>query len=220
MGVDENGALVASDERPTATRPSDVYVDVPDYVQVTTTSATGVTTTTTVAQDRVFSECANQRGLSLCIRLETLWPKAIAGFEQDPLFGKGYATLNKDSVEQFTEAESTDNNFLRTLGETGLAGFITFYGVIAVASYFLIKKYKTSDDFDKIVIVSYLAATIGLLFNAVFIDVFAASKVAFVYWALTGVLIGYFYFHSGSEVTDTPVTAAVKPKRLKTKTKK
>lgn len=214
QAVDENGALVASDERPVATRPSDVYVDVPDYVQVSTVSATGETITTTVAKDRVFSDCANQNGLSWCIRWETLWPKAIDGFMQDPLFGKGYATLNKDSVDQFTEAESTDNNFLRTLGETGLAGFITFYGVIVVAVIYLLKHYRRSDQFEKVVIVAYIAATLGLLGNAALIDVFAASKVAFVYWSLTGTLVGYFYF---SQPTLTEVVATKKVTKTKSK---
>ena len=194
LGTDESGVLVSSDERPIPTKPSDVYVDVPDYVQVSTISATGEESTITVAQDRVFSECARKMGLSICIRLETLWPKAVAGFQLNPLFGKGYATLNKDGVEQFTEAESTDNNFLRTLGETGLIGFITFYGVIVVATLFLLKNYRKSDAFERALIGGFIAGTTGLLLNAVYIDVFAASKVAFAYWSLTGILVGYFYF--------------------------
>lgn len=211
MGVNEAGALVASDERPTPNKPSDVYVDVPEYIEVATVSATGEKTTVTIERERVFSDCANQRGLSLCIRLETLWPKAVAGFYQNPFFGKGYATLNKDAVEQFTEAESTDNNFLRTLGETGLVGFLTFYGAIAVAALYLLRQYQSSDLFEKTLIGSYMAATLGLLLNAVYIDVFAASKVAFIYWALTGVLIGYFYFkpeptpQKVAETTATPL---------------
>lgn len=212
VGVDESGALVASDTRPSPNKPSDVYVDVPEYVQVSTVSATGETQTITVEKDRVFSDCANQKGLSLCIRLETLWPKAVDGFKQGPLFGKGYATLNKDGVTQFTEAESTDNNFLRTLGETGLFGFITFYGVIALALLYMFKHYRQGDLFEKTLITSYAAATVGLLLNAVYIDVFAASKVAFAYWGLTGMLVGYFYMQSQTKVEEASIVELLETK--------
>ena len=38
--------------------------------------------------------------------------------------------------------------------------------------------------------VSFIAFTIGLLINALYIDVFEASKVALTFWALAGVLLG------------------------------
>jgi len=214
VASDENGPIISSDTRPTPARPEDVYVDVPDLVEIATISATGQSTTILVQRDRVFSDCANEKGLSLCIRLETLWPKAIAGFMSDPLFGKGYATLNKDGVTQFTEAESTDNNFLRTLGETGLVGFITFYGVIAAGVWYALKHYIKTDNFGKTLIVSYVAASLGLLLNAVYIDVFAASKVAFMYWALTGIVVGYFHLEPAAETAPATHSALLK-KRIK-----
>lgn len=187
--------IVSSDQRPVKERPSDVYVDVPDLVEVevATISATGAASTTTIIEerDRVFSDCAIQRGLSLCIRLETLWPQAIAGFMRNPLFGSGYATLNKAEASDFTEADSTDNNFLRTLGETGLLGFITFYGVVAIAFWYGVRAYLSRDPLLQTIAVGFLAASVGLLINAVYIDVFASSKVAFTYWALAGLLLAY-----------------------------
>ncbi|MBL8031867.1 MAG: O-antigen ligase family protein, partial [Candidatus Doudnabacteria bacterium] len=188
----EGNALVASDERPTTDKPSDVYVDVPDIVEVATISASGEATTILVDKGpRTYSECALTKGLSQCIRYETLWPRAMAGFNRNPLLGSGYATLTKEEVVQFTEAESTDNNFLRTLGETGALGFVTFYGVIILALW-SIRNYLFSQDFwARTLSISLLTATVGLLINAVYIDVFAASKVALTYWALVGLVLGY-----------------------------
>lgn len=186
----EKAVLVASDERPSSQKPTDVYVDVPDYILVASTSASGAATFVTVAQDRTWSDNAIKYGLSLGIRLDELWPKAIAGFLKNPLFGSGYATLNKSENAVFTEAESTDNNFLRTLGETGLFGFIFFYSVIVIGIITAIKYLKHSDNLLSSLSLAYLTASIGLLINAVYIDVFAASKVAFTYWAFTGLFFG------------------------------
>jgi hypothetical protein len=206
--------LVKSDERPVRTKPSDVYVDVPDLVEVevATISASGSATTTTVIEerDRVFSECAKQRGLSLCIRLETLWPQAIAGFKRNPFLGSGYATLNIVNVRKFEEADSTDNNFLRTLGETGILGFITFYGVILVALFYASRAYLSKDTLLQTLALSYIAGTVGLLINAVYIDVFASSKVAFTYWLLTGLLLAYSAMHHNQTQSERPVVVTTK----------
>lgn len=182
--------LVASDTRPEPAKPVDVYTEVPLYTQVATTSADGTTTYSTVESERQYSENALRYGLSTAIRLDALWPRALAGFYRNPLFGSGYATLTKESNIQFTEAESTDNNFLRTLGETGAFGFVTFYGVIVIAIYtaWNIIKRSPKPSLESSFAIGFIAASIGILINASFIDVFAASKVAFYYWALTGIL--------------------------------
>lgn len=188
--------IVSSDERPTTEnpkdKPSDVYVNVPDYVQVATISATGKTEYITVAQERTYSANALKYGLSFAIRLDTLWPQAIKGFTTNPLLGTGYATLNKNVVYLFTEADGTDNNFLRTLGETGGLGFITFYGLIVLAIIQAAKVVKKNQDqLLTIMAIGYIGGSIGLLINATYIDVYASSKVAYTFWALTGLLISY-----------------------------
>lgn len=187
--------IVRSDTQPSTDRPipSDVYVNVPDLVSVSTTSADGTVTTTTEERDRTYSDNALRYGLSLAIRLDTLWPQAIAGFTRNPVLGNGYATLNKQTAYQFTEADSTDNNFLRTLGETGLLGFITFYGVIVIALGYASISIRSKDPILQALAIGYIAGTIGLLGNAVYIDVFAASKVAQVFWGMTGLLVAYYY---------------------------
>lgn len=189
----KSNVMVSSDTRPTTQRPTDVYVNVPDVVSVSTISATGEVTTILVNQERTYSDCALTKSLSICIRTETLWPRAIAGFWKNPLLGSGYATLTKETEGQFTEAESTDNNFLRTLGETGLLGFVTFYGAVALAIWSVRKSVFAAQPLTRAVSVGLIAASLGLLINAIYIDVFAASKVAQTYWALVGIVLGYVH---------------------------
>jgi len=110
-----------SDQPPSTTNPNlpgDVYEDIPLPID---DGEGGVTIVS-----RTFSDNAYKYGLSAAIRFDALWPRAWAGFMANPLLGSGYSSLTKETVQQFTEAESTDNNFLRTLGETGILGFVLF----------------------------------------------------------------------------------------------
>ncbi|HKY73984.1 MAG TPA: hypothetical protein VJ246_01575 [Patescibacteria group bacterium] len=169
--------------------PPDVFENIPDkIVQTKTKEGKDIE----IIVPRVFSENAYKLGLSAAIRLDTLWPLAIRGFLRNPLLGSGYSTLTKYEIGQFTEAESTDNDFLRTLGETGLVGFVTFYGVMVIAVYSLVKKAKQSQDrLMGVFAALYVVVTLGLMINAVYIDVFVSSKVAQTYWILTGLLLAY-----------------------------
>ncbi len=197
--LSDGNVLVSSDEQPTTgmpneQRPSDVYEDIPDIIWEATVEG-GVATVTARQVPRTFSTTAQTHGLSLAIRLDTLWPRALQGFYTNPLLGTGYATLTKETRYHFTEAESTDNNFLRTLGETGLLGFITFYGVIALAMFTTLKQVmkNKNDMLVQILGIGFLSGSVGLLLNAVFIDVYAASKIAFSYWAITGITLAVMH---------------------------
>lgn len=188
-----------TDQRPSKQKPGDVYVDVPDQVKVATQSADGSTTYVMQEKPRTWSENALKYGLSVAIRLDSLWPNALKGFLQNPLTGKGYATLNKEGPYHFTEAESTDNNYLRILGETGLLGFISFFAIIATAIYFAFKFHQVDRTYTSAISVGFIGASLGLLLNATYIDVFAASKVAFVYWAITGLVVGLYYLNKNKK---------------------
>jgi O-antigen ligase len=144
-----------------------------------------------------LSGCAKEKEISLCIRLESLWPQAINGFKKEPLLGSGYSTLNKTSFLNLAVADGVDNNYLRILGETGLFGFITFFAIIGRAVWMATKRICVSQTLDPRlrgddmkISIAYIGIVIGLLGNAFLIDVFAASKVAFTFWALTGLVIG------------------------------
>ncbi len=197
LAVDENTAFTAdntitrTDEQPVSSRPVDVYEDIPDKVLEEDSQGNLVV----VEKERTWSPNAMKYGLSLAIRLDELWPNAIRGFMTNPLLGSAYGTLNKKEFYQFTEAESTDNNFLRTLGETGLLGFITFYGIFLVIFY-QIKQNQKASPWLKNLNLAFVAASLGLLANALYIDVFASSKVAFTYWALAGAILAINYQQS------------------------
>lgn len=187
--------MTTSDTQPTTSRPNDVVVDVPlQEFEVgdpaATLAGTLVQQGDKLVEQRVYSQCALERSLSLCIRLETLWPQAMRGFFSNPALGSGYATLTKSSVIQFTEADSTDNNFLRTLGETGALGFFFFYGAVGLGLWWTWRAIRiTRDPLIVALALASFAGSIGLLVNAVYIDVFASSKVAYTFWMLQGVVL-------------------------------
>lgn len=147
------------------------------------------------AKPRVYSQAAVQYDLSTGIRLDYTWPQAIKGFSRNPLLGSGYSTLTKEHIEDFTDAESTDNDFLRSLGETGLVGFLAFFGIMAFVFWYAVKNFnKVKDPFYATVIAALAAAIIGLLINAFYIDVFEASKVAYTFWIMMAILVAAVKF--------------------------
>ena len=92
-------------------------------------------------------------------------------------------------------AESTDNDFLRALGETGLAGFLAFFGILAFVFWYAVSNFKmVKDPFFATVIAALAAAIIGLLINAFYIDVFEASKVAYMFWIMMAILTAAIKF--------------------------
>lgn len=179
--------LTPTDQLPTTARPSDVYEDIPDLVKVTTDQGTF-----TIEKDRTWSANALKYGLSMAIRLDALWPNAVKGFMRNPLLGTGYATLNKEAAYQFTEADSTDNNYLRALGETGLLGFLAYFGTILLVLRLTAKHFFDQNVLKATLAIGVFAGSIGLLLNALYIDVYAASKVAFTYWAVVGLTLAVF----------------------------
>jgi len=183
--------------------PVDLVGDGYEWKSHTTTSPDGVVTTTRELEKSIWSPNALRYGISMGIRLDTLWPQAIKGLSNNPLFGSGYGTLSKLENAQFTEADSTDNNYLRTLGETGLVGFICFYGFILLSMRLVKRNLSQHTGVLAALSIGYLGASVGLLINALYIDVFAASKVAFIFWGLTGATLslvareeGNIVFHS------------------------
>ncbi len=170
--------------------PPDVFEDIPQGVVATQSATMSGQQKTLETQKRVYSEAAFTFGLSSAIRFDALWPRAIKGFLTNPLLGSGYSTLTKETVSDFTEAESTDNDFLRALGETGILGFVSFYGIIIYALWYAWKRrHLFKSTFVYALVVGIAASTIGLLINALYIDVFEASKVAFIFWAIMGIFI-------------------------------
>ncbi len=188
--LENNIAAVTSksDFPPLLTRPTDVTENIPEGL-VATQSATGSAIIQVVP--RTYSQAALVFDLSTGIRLDALWPRAIEGWKKNLLLGSGYSTLSKTQVTEFTEAESTDNDYLRALGETGLLGFLAFGWIIGMIVWVIWKNYLYIND--KVffgAVLGLFAVIVGLLVNAVYIDIFEASKVALSFWAVSGLIMG------------------------------
>lgn len=115
------------------------------------------------------------------IRFNVEWPRSIRAFQKNPLLGTGYSSVTL----------ATDNDYLRALAETGLLGFIAFWLIfLEISRRVVLFLQKGKPGFAKVMVVALSGAAIGLFANAVFIDVFEASKVAFIFWMLMGILVG------------------------------
>jgi hypothetical protein len=114
---------------------------------------------------------------SFNIRLQAEWPRAVRAFFKNPVLGTGFSSIGL----------ATDNEYLRTLAETGLLGFLAF---ILIFTRFFKTSMPWVATYTPSVESAYIVATscfvISLLFGAVFIDYFAASKIAMMAWILMG----------------------------------
>jgi len=114
------------------------------------------------------------------IRFNVEWPRALKAFNKNPITGTGLGSITL----------ATDNDYLRSLGESGLLGFISFTFIqlffIVKTIPFIFKKKQTSNQQISII---FLGCLITTLANAVFIDVFEASKTAYLFW----IMMGFYY---------------------------
>ena len=119
--------------------------------------------------------------ISFTTRYQGQWPLAVEAFKRNYLLGSGFSSLFL----------ATDNDYLRSLGETGLLGFISFFGILL--SFLLLARVslkKLTDPLSRSLVIGMVAGLTGLLLNAILIDVFEASKVAFTFWMLMGITVG------------------------------
>lgn len=115
------------------------------------------------------------------IRFNVEWPRSIRAFRKNPLLGTGYSSVTL----------ATDNDYLRILAETGLLGFISFWLIfLEIGRRVILFIQKEKFGFAKAMVIALSGVAIGLFANAIFIDVFEASKVAFIFWMLMGILVG------------------------------
>lgn len=109
------------------------------------------------------------------IRFNAEWPRAINAWKKNIFVGSGLGSITL----------ATDNDYLRCLGESGLLGFITF---AAINIFFIIKTipilFKKSSNIYNLISIILFGGLLTTLANAVFIDVFEASKTAYLFWIM------------------------------------
>jgi hypothetical protein len=130
--------------------------------------------------DQIKPVSALAYDISFATRLQVEWPRAIKAFLKNPLLGTGPSSIT----------ESTDNDYLRWLGEFGLLGFCSFLAIILLIIRFVFFKIKKLQKNLHPLFYGLIFANFGLLLNASYIDVFEASKVAYVFWYTLGIFVG------------------------------
>jgi hypothetical protein len=122
--------------------------------------------------------------ISCATRLQIEWPRAIGAFLYNPLIGTGPSSITA----------ATDNDYLRWLGEFGLLG-TTLFIVILISIVRYIVRYFMNDPKKKYIGLGYLFGFMALAINALYVDVFEASKVAYNFWLVSGLFVGYVKIH-------------------------
>ena len=122
---------------------------------------------------------AIQQDTSTSIRLDVEWPMAIRSFYKNPILGTGYSTLGLAS----------DNDYLRSLGETGILGIFAFLSILIALFNKLKKDLKGQNGLNKIILVSALGIFVSFVVSAIFLDVFESSKIAILFWAFMGLAL-------------------------------
>jgi len=114
--------------------------------------------------------------ISITTRFQGQWPKAMEAFRRNIVLGSGFSSLSL----------AADGDYHRMLGETGLLGAIAFLGIFVVSFSIFFKTKDQTDTITKALSIGVFAGLCGLFCNAVLIDVFEASKVAFTFWLVLG----------------------------------
>ncbi len=134
---------------------------------------------------------ASAYDLSFTTRFQGEWPHAIMAFERNILIGSGYGSVSL----------AVDNNYLRMLGETGLLGLLSFFAIfIGVAIYIRKVLPDVDSPLAKSFVLGFAAGVIGLSLNATLIDVFEASKIAYLLWMLTGITLGLLVLYQKKQI--------------------
>jgi hypothetical protein len=116
------------------------------------------------------------------IRLDVEWPRAVRAFVKNPLLGTGYSSISI----------ATDNDYLRSLGETGILGTLS----LGLVFFVIIKKMfrffkRSSKSLTWYLNVGIACSLIGVGLTAFFIDVLESSKVAELLWLTLGALLAF-----------------------------
>ncbi len=137
----------------------------------TTEIATPTSTPKIVIEDR-----------STSIRFNIEWPRAIRALSKSPLIGTGYSSIGLAS----------DNDYLRLLAEVGILGFLGFALIMIRIVLVFVSSLPITEKLSGVklgFVAGVIGGFFGTLLNAVFIDVFEASKFAIIFWLLVGLAV-------------------------------
>lgn len=129
---------------------------------------------------RFYLDRALLYDISFTTRFQGTWPRAWEAFGRNFLLGSGYSVLSIAS----------DSDYLRALGETGIAGLASFLFIFLAFFLFVRSAIARASPVVCSLAIGTSAGLIGLLFTALLIDVFEASKVAYVTWLTVGATVG------------------------------
>ncbi|MBM4402396.1 MAG: hypothetical protein FJ044_04085 [Candidatus Cloacimonetes bacterium] len=112
------------------------------------------------------------------IRLQ-VWQDVLAQTYYHFLWGGGYYSIGPGA----------DNDYVRAIAEVGVIGLSIFLLILKDFALLMWRNFRKSQDiFLKNFSLAVLCGLAGLLINAVFIDIFEASKIAFLFWFLMGII--------------------------------
>lgn len=120
--------------------------------------------------------------ISFATRLQVEWPRAINAFKKNPLLGTGPSSIT----------EATDGDYFRWLGEFGLFGTIAFLNILFLIIKMIWNSVKKLEMDEKLIGYGFIFSFFALFINASYIDAFEASKVAYTFWTIAGLYIGYY----------------------------
>jgi hypothetical protein len=174
-------AFLQNNSKPTAV-PTPIFEPTPTIGQGKPSTTTAKPTPTIVRHTLPEEQLPIDNDIGVArsgeIRFNVEWPRAINAFKKNMVLGTGLGSLTL----------ATDNDYLRLLGESGLLGFI---GFMAIQLFFIIKTipviFKKDRSFTDNLAITLLCCQLTTLANAIFIDVFEASKTAYLFWLMMGV---------------------------------
>ena len=120
--------------------------------------------------------------ISMATRLQIEWPRAINSFKKNPLLGTGPSSIT----------EATDGDYFRWIGETGILGTIAFLNILFIILKTIWISVKKLSFEEKLIGYGFIFGFLALFINASYIDAFEASKVAYTFWIISGLYIGYY----------------------------
>lgn len=150
-------------------------LDVPKEATMEATKTGNVASDIAAGEPTDYTELTVERSYN--IRTDVEWPRALRALTKNPLLGTGYSSIT----------DATDNDVLRSLGETGLMGTVALGLIFCLLLFTFMKALKRVATFERLFLIASICSTVAILITALFIDVLEASKIASLLWIMLGV---------------------------------